>query len=96
LRRLALGLVVLVGSALLDRIPDPPTAMQKKTQHIARVRHTKTVPAARIARFIAIGWIVPQAPEHTAVLYKGKPRTPVAADLARTAGDSSPPALGFL
>lgn len=91
LRLLAIVLIALVGSALLDRIPDPPTVLQKKIQAVSGIRHKGTIPAAISTTFFRTGWIAPQATAQTAVLYIGGPAERIAADHVRIAGDSSPP-----
>jgi hypothetical protein len=94
-RMLAILLVALVSLALFDRIPDPPTLLQKTTLH--RGKATKSGALQRPVRACAFVncWSFAQPALFTA---NPEPRIPAVPVLTfvRTAGDSSPPASAIL
>jgi len=89
-RLLALALMGLVCLALLDRIPDPPTVLQKKTLDIARASHAWRVRLVVSPGIFPRGWSTEPVSRVSAAA--GVAAQDIAdAAFVRLAGDSSPP-----
>ena len=92
LRVLVAALVGLVGLALFDRIPDPPTVLKEQTLDIAKSCHAGPFKVPTREFSVATRWQILQPHPVTVALETTAPQGPVLT-VWRLAGDSSPPAI---